>query len=77
MKTKSKYKFVNYLWDTKKAEKLGDDQVSLFLFNIKKSINRLVINAVIIIICLKKMNKSRKWSQANENEIIGKIEYFL
>jgi len=32
MKTKSKYKFVNYLWDTKKAEKLGDDQVSLFLY---------------------------------------------
>ena len=36
------------------------NQVSLFLFNIKKSIKRLSIKAIIIIISLKKMNKSRK-----------------
>ena len=32
MEAKSKYKFVNYLWDDKKAKLLGDDQVSLFLY---------------------------------------------
>ena len=32
METKSKYKFVNYLWDDKKAEAIGDDQVTLFLY---------------------------------------------
>ena len=32
MKAKNKYKFVNYLWDDKKAEAIGDDQVSLFLY---------------------------------------------
>lgn len=32
MKTKSNYKFVNYLWDDKKAEAIGDDQVTLFLY---------------------------------------------
>ena len=32
MEAKSKYKFVNYLWDVKKAKLLGDDQVSLFLY---------------------------------------------
>jgi len=32
MEAKSKYKFVNYLWDEKKAKLLGDDQVSLFLY---------------------------------------------
>ena len=28
METKSKYKFVNYLWDEKKAKEFGDDQVA-------------------------------------------------
>ena len=32
MEAKSKYKFVNYLWDDKKAKLLGDDQISLFLY---------------------------------------------
>ena len=32
MESKRKYKFVNYLWDDKKAKLLGDDQVSLFLY---------------------------------------------
>ena len=32
MKAKNKYKFVNYLWDDKKAKAIGDDQVSLFLY---------------------------------------------
>ena len=32
MEAKRKYKFVNYLWDDKKAKLLGDDQVSLFLY---------------------------------------------
>ena len=32
METKSNYKFVNYLWDDRKAEAMGDDQVSLFLY---------------------------------------------
>ena len=32
MDAKSKYKFVNYLWDDKKAKLLGDNQVSLFLY---------------------------------------------
>ena len=32
MEAKSKYKFVNYLWDDKKAKLLADDQVSLFLY---------------------------------------------
>ena len=32
METKSKYKFVNYLWDEKKAKEFGDDQVALFLY---------------------------------------------
>ena len=32
MEAKKKYKFVNYLWDDKKAKLLGDDQVSLFLY---------------------------------------------
>ena len=32
MEAKSEYKFVNYLWDDKKAKLLGDDQVSLFLY---------------------------------------------
>ena len=32
MEAKSEYKFVNYLWDDKKAKLFGDDQVSLFLY---------------------------------------------
>ena len=32
METKSKYKFVNYLWDEKKAKEFGNDQVALFLY---------------------------------------------
>ncbi len=32
MEIKSKYKFVNYLWDEKKANYFGDDQVALFLY---------------------------------------------
>ncbi len=32
MENKSKYKFVNYLWNEKKAQELGDDQVALFLY---------------------------------------------
>jgi len=32
MKTKSNYKFVNYLWDESKVKEIGDDQVSLFLY---------------------------------------------
>ena len=32
MEAKREYKFVNYLWDDKKAKLLGDDQVSLFLY---------------------------------------------
>ena len=32
MEAKRKYKYVNYLWDDKKAKLLGDDQVSLFLY---------------------------------------------
>ena len=32
METKSKYKFVNYLWDESKVKEIGDDQVSLFLY---------------------------------------------
>ena len=32
MEAKSGYKFVNYLWDDKKAKLFGDDQVSLFLY---------------------------------------------
>ena len=32
MEIKSKYKFVNYLWDEKKAKEFGDDQVALFLY---------------------------------------------
>jgi rhamnose utilization protein RhaD (predicted bifunctional aldolase and dehydrogenase) len=32
METKSKYKFVNYLWDEKKAKEFGDDQLALFLY---------------------------------------------
>ena len=36
------------------------NQDSLFSFDIKKSIKRLSIKAIIIIISLKKMNKSRK-----------------
>jgi rhamnulose-1-phosphate aldolase/alcohol dehydrogenase len=32
METKSKYKFVNYLWDEKNAKEFGDDQVALFLY---------------------------------------------
>ena len=53
------------------------NQDSLFSFNIKKSIKRFSIKAIIIIISLKKMNKSRKWIQANENGIIGKTVFFL
>ena len=32
MEIKSKYKFVNYLWDEKNAKEFGDDQVALFLY---------------------------------------------
>ena len=36
------------------------NQVSLFFFNRKKSIKRLISNAIIMIISLKKINKSKK-----------------
>ena len=32
MKNKHNYKYVDYLWDEKKAASLGDDQVALFLY---------------------------------------------
>ena len=32
MKNKNKYKYVDYLWDDKKAKNLEDDQVALFLY---------------------------------------------
>ena len=32
MEIKNKYKFVNHLWDPKKAAELGEDQVALFLY---------------------------------------------
>lgn len=32
MKNKHNYKYVDYLWDEKKATSLGDDQVALFLY---------------------------------------------
>jgi len=31
-KDSKKYKYVDYLWDSKEAKKLGDDQVALFLY---------------------------------------------
>ena len=32
MKNKNKYKYVDYLWDDKKAKNLEDDQLALFLY---------------------------------------------
>ncbi|MEK9614041.1 MAG: bifunctional aldolase/short-chain dehydrogenase [Flavobacteriaceae bacterium] len=32
MNSKNKYKYVNFLWDDKKAESLGEDQIALFLY---------------------------------------------
>ena len=75
--------------DLKKQQELIrkniDDRISKVLNHgqyilgpeVKELENELSLFLLIIIISLKKKNKSRKWSQANENGIIGKIVYFL